>query len=75
MVKEYVALENIDVYRVGDKVPAEKAEVWNQMYEKPPCKFVGEIKEPAPNPLDVNKDGKVDAKDVKIVSDASKKKK
>jgi len=38
----YKAIEEIGGYKIGDEVPAEKAEVWLKMYANPPVEKVEE---------------------------------
>lgn len=62
----YIAKENIDVYKKGDVVPKDKAEVWAKMYKESPVEIV-EGEEPKQEAsLDLNGDGKVDKKDSSI---------
>lgn len=40
MSKSYIATELVAPYKVGDSVPADKAELWISMYKFPPVKEV-----------------------------------
>jgi hypothetical protein len=67
---------NLGPYGPGMEVPADKAELWRKMYDISPVEWVEESTpkpitkpvEPIKNNLDLNNDGKVDAKDAKIAS-------
>ena len=41
----YKAIEKIGEYNIGDDVPADKAELWLKMYERPPVKKVDNEKD------------------------------
>lgn len=76
----YKAKITIGAYNPGDIVPAEIAETWAKMYLESPTVFIpdAEEKKAVTNPeLDLNKDGKVNAKDgamaSKILNDFKKK--
>ena len=58
-------------YKVGEEVPEELAKIWNEMYVVSPTEqgdsvpIKPEPKKVESNPLDFNKDGKVNMKDAK----------
>ena len=77
-MKKYYAIQNVQEYKIGDEVPSSKGAIWIVMYDFPPVRVV-EVPDPVVDSSDLNKDGRVDEKDVvianKVISAVSKKKK